>query len=337
MEDKHVVKVSIIVPVFNMEKYLQKCIDSLLNQTLREIEVVLINDRSSDLSGSICEEYKRKDSRVVLHTNHINIKQGMSINIGIKYAKGDFICFMGADDWVDLDYYEKLYLTAKKYNLDIVKAELAMYTEGKRLIRNNKTNQKIKKGLLKKQPMYTLFTDEYTTALFRREMILKHNIAHADIRNGQDIIFLLQATYYAKSISLIKGKYYYYRQHQKSTTHVRNIPYFDSTLQCFRLHVDFVNSKNIDREGYDFLFFRGLIGVTKRFPLFKDRPDLVEYQNEYVKKTIDIILDYKYDDGVLLKYLLQGLIKQQQLERINNSMTFNTLRAMLKLGRFLKK
>ena len=101
-------KVSIIVPVYNVEKYLERCLDSLINQTLTNIEIVCINDGSTDNSGKILDDYAAKDNRIkVIHQN--NAGQAVARNNGLKIANGNYINFVDSDDWVDLDFIEKLY------------------------------------------------------------------------------------------------------------------------------------------------------------------------------------------------------------------------------------
>lgn len=120
-------KVSIIVPVYNVEKYLRKCIDSLVNQTLNDIEIICINDGSTDKSLKILKEYKNKDSRIIL-LNQENSGQSVARNRGIEIAKGEYLGFVDPDDWIDLDYYEKLYNAAIGTNADIATAGIIRIT-----------------------------------------------------------------------------------------------------------------------------------------------------------------------------------------------------------------
>ena len=113
------VKVSIIVPVYKVEKFLSKCIDSLINQTLKEIEIILVNDGSTDNSGKICDEYAIRDKRIkVIHKKN----QGVSAarNDGLKLATGEYVIFCDSDDWMTEDACENLYMTAKSKDADIV-------------------------------------------------------------------------------------------------------------------------------------------------------------------------------------------------------------------------
>lgn len=111
-------KVSIITPVYNTEKYLGRCVDSLINQTLNDIEIILIDDGSTDSSLQIAQEYAKKDSRIIVLSQK-NAKQGAARNRGLDIAKGEFITFVDSDDWIELNFCELLYNAAVKYNVNI--------------------------------------------------------------------------------------------------------------------------------------------------------------------------------------------------------------------------
>lgn len=111
-------KISVIVPIYNVEKYLRRCIDSIINQTYRNLEIILVNDGSLDGSLDICKRYEKLDSRIKL----INKKNGglsSARNEGLKIATGDYISFIDSDDWINEDMYESLLSNAIKYNADI--------------------------------------------------------------------------------------------------------------------------------------------------------------------------------------------------------------------------
>ena len=111
-------KVSIIVPVYNTSEYLEKCLNSLIKQTLTDIEIICVNDGSTDKSLEILENYARNDQRIKIVTQE-NSGLSATRNNGIKIAQGEYIGFVDSDDYVDLDFYEKLYNTAIKYNSDL--------------------------------------------------------------------------------------------------------------------------------------------------------------------------------------------------------------------------
>ena len=112
------IKVSVIVPIYNSEKFLKKCLDSILNQTLQDIEIICVNDGSTDGSQIILDNYSKKDSRIKVIAQE---NQGLSEarNRGMFIATGEYVGFVDSDDWIDKDFYEKLYLYAKNYDADI--------------------------------------------------------------------------------------------------------------------------------------------------------------------------------------------------------------------------
>ena len=114
-------KVSVIVPVYGVEKYIHQCIDSILNQTLDDIEILLIDDGSKDNCPAIIDEYAKKDSRIIaIHKN--NGGYGSAMNVGLKNATGEYIGIVEPDDFIDKNMYEDLYNIAMKNSVDIVKS-----------------------------------------------------------------------------------------------------------------------------------------------------------------------------------------------------------------------
>ena len=112
-------KISIIVPIYNVEAYLDRCMQSLIMQTLREIEIIMVDDESPDNCPTICDNYAKQDSRIkVIHKKNGGL--GFARNSGLEIATGKYIAFLDSDDFVDISMYETLYNTATQYNLDTV-------------------------------------------------------------------------------------------------------------------------------------------------------------------------------------------------------------------------
>ena len=110
--------ISVIIPVYNVEKYIEQCIKSVVNQTYKNIEILLVNDGSTDKSGEICSEYAKKDNRIkVVYTENLGVSNAR--NIGLDEAKGEYLTFIDADDYVDERYIEQLYTQCKNTNSDI--------------------------------------------------------------------------------------------------------------------------------------------------------------------------------------------------------------------------
>ena len=132
--------ISVIVPVYNVEKYLEKCIDSILSQTFKNFEIILVDDGSTDSCGIICDEYERLDNRVkVIHK--INGGLSSARNSGLEIASGEYVAFVDSDDWIDKNMYQELYNEAKKNNADIVQCKFIKAKDENVSIYNNEFNE----------------------------------------------------------------------------------------------------------------------------------------------------------------------------------------------------
>lgn len=121
-------KVSVIVPVFNVEKYLRQCIESLIEQTLTDIEILLIDDGSPDSSGEICDEYAKSDSRIkVFHKK--NEGASLSRKYGVQHARGEYICFIDSDDYAENDFLENMYKAISENNADLAECDYTTFSE----------------------------------------------------------------------------------------------------------------------------------------------------------------------------------------------------------------
>jgi glycosyltransferase involved in cell wall biosynthesis len=111
-------KISVVVPVYNVEKYLKECIDSIINQTLEDIEIICVNDGSTDSSLEILNDYAKKDSRIIV-INKSNSGYGHTMNMGLNAATGEYVGIIESDDFADKNMFEDLYKLAKEYDADI--------------------------------------------------------------------------------------------------------------------------------------------------------------------------------------------------------------------------
>lgn len=123
------VKVSVIIPSFNTEKYISQCLDSVVNQTLKDIEIICVDNSSTDNTLAILNEYAEKDERIKVISKK-NEGPAVSRNVGIDTACGEYICFLDSDDFVDLEMYEKMYNTAKSKDLDLGMCKIATFEDG---------------------------------------------------------------------------------------------------------------------------------------------------------------------------------------------------------------
>ena len=135
--------ISVIVPVYNAEKYLKKCLDSLVNQSYKDLEIILVNDGSQDGSEKICKDYEEKDSRIIL-INKNNGGPSSARNLGIEKANGEYLSFIDSDDYLALDFYEKLEKSITKNNADIAFCKYVL-CYGEKIIKVNTKYKKTKR------------------------------------------------------------------------------------------------------------------------------------------------------------------------------------------------
>lgn len=125
-------KISIIVPIYNVEKYIEKCIQSILNQTFSDFELILVNDGSTDSCGEICDKYKKLDDRIIV-IHKVNGGLSSARNAGIDIARGEYIGFIDSDDYIHEKMYEILYNNAITYNSDIVICKKEMFMKKRKM------------------------------------------------------------------------------------------------------------------------------------------------------------------------------------------------------------
>lgn len=250
--------ISIVVPVYNVEKYLKRCLDSLVNQTYKNIEIILVNDGSTDSSLEICKGYAKKDSRVKIISKK-NEGLGYTRNEGINIAKGIYIAFIDSDDYVDENFYEKLYVSAKKYNSDMV------YASFKSVDKNNKMrttfNIKLNKQVyigedIKTNILYNVIENNGNhkrlpmsacMILYKKEIIDKYNIRFLSERQyaSEDLIFNLEFILKANTISIVNNAYYYYCYNQNSLTRKYKADRFKKVMIMYDYLKDFMKKEHL--------------------------------------------------------------------------------------------
>lgn len=203
-------KISIIVPVYNVENYLAKCVESILNQTYKNIEVILVNDGSKDTSGDICDYYAKKDNRVkVIHIDNGGVSNAR--NTGLNIASGKYVGFVDSDDYIKIDMYENLYKLLVKNKADIAEIDFILTNEAEfsRKIRKSYELILSKKNAIKYFLIGNSVGNNVVNKLFTRESI--RNIRFLNKAVGEDMYFVYQAIENVEKI-VVNTKYagYYY-------------------------------------------------------------------------------------------------------------------------------
>ncbi len=214
------IKVSVVLPIYNVAKYLPKCLDSLINQTLKDIEIICVNDASPDNSLQVLQEYVLKDNRIKI-IDQPNSGPGVARNNGINAALGKYIAFVDPDDWVDLDMFEKMYNAAELNQADLVECGVITHDE--------KTGKTKKKLGLYPQSDSPFNWSEYPDYIFhgitaawnklcRANILKQEQIVFANARCAEDQIFAIGIRIAANKIVYINEAFYHYLIRSTSLT-----------------------------------------------------------------------------------------------------------------------
>ena len=294
--------VSVIVPVYNVEEYLRQCLDSIVNQTLKEIEIICVNDGSTDSSLQILEEYAQKDERIKIITKE-NEGLGAARNTGMAYATGEYIGFVDSDDWVELDAYEKLYINAKSHNSDMVMCPIHIYDDN--------TNE-----LSHEQPYFNLdcFNENFDNCRFdhiktkdflfkisvtawnkvyKKSFLDKINVKFPEGLIFEDNPFFYETYLKTNNVSLVRDFLYFYRINRADSIVVKaDEKYFD-LIEIHELSIKvFIETNNFDEYKQDLLSYV----ISNLFYRCRDINEI--YREEFFKriKKCFINMDLKTDE-----------------------------------------
>lgn len=211
------VKVSVLVPIYNVEDFLAECLDSLVGQTLKEIEIVCINDGSTDSSLKIIKKYAKDDKRIVI-IDKKNSGYGDSMNKGLEKTTGEYVGIVESDDFIDLDAFEKMYKMAKKYDLDVVKTNFYEYmTKKKRdVAKSNMFLPDEENIVLNTREHRHVFYEQPSiwSAIYKREFLIENDIKFLPSPGAsyQDAGFNFKVWAAAKRVMMINRAFLHYRQ-----------------------------------------------------------------------------------------------------------------------------
>ena len=216
-------KVSVIIPIYNVEKYLKQCVDSVINQSLKDIEIILVDDGSTDSCPRICDDYAKQDKRIqVIHLPNDGL--GKAYNAGIAAAKSDYIGFVESDDFAEYDMYENLYNIAVEMNADIVKSSWFNYwsvPEEKNITEKPFKHFPIKKVInAEQEPKLVMTQAAVWSAIYEKKFLNDYNIKFLETPGAsyQDTSFAFKTTVAAKKIVLTSNAYIHYRQDNETSS-----------------------------------------------------------------------------------------------------------------------
>lgn len=287
-ERKITMKISVIIPVYNVEKYLKRCIESVINQTIKDLEIILVDDGSTDSSGRICDEYAKKDKRIkVIHKENGGLSDAR--NAGLDIARGYYISFVDSDDYIDNNMIEKLYYGCTKNNTDIAICDKILELENGKKFKEKMYNNSCELNQKETYENILLYSPSVWNKLFKRELFTDIRFPkgklYEDIITTNKLIDKSNKTFY------VEGTYYHYIQRQNSIVH-----------KNFNINkLDYINNA---KELYEF--------ILKRYP------DILEQCDAYYMLVLSTVISDMYLQRNQYKIQYNKYIKELSVYKKRN-------------------
>ncbi len=326
-------KISLIVPVYNVSKYLNKCIDSILKQTYKNLEIILIDDGSTDESPQICDEYAKKDQRIrVYHEKN----KGLSAtrNQGIRVSTGEFLAFIDSDDTITEDYCETLLNAILLKKADVASASLVMTRESGYVIetsddiKESEHNSKLKvynkRTILKEVLLRKSFKNYVCTKLYRRELfdscLFKENICY------EDVLFTYEMSKYIKKIVYVNKVCYNYLKRENSITATCSEKNLNDFLDVILYRYNDVYEKNLNYQVYNlFALLESIISISVKYVIAGRKYKTVAKKSTHIFSIITKALKNKSLEAKLLPLLNKSQKACLYLILYNHELFYNFL------------
>jgi len=312
-------KISIIIPVYNVEKYLRKALDSVINQTLKDLEILCINDCSPDNSLEILKEYQNKDNRIKIINLEENHGQGYGRNLGIEKATGKYIMFLDPDDWYTPDACEIAYNKISQNNNDFVLFEYCNFFEEDNtwtvedLYSKTFQNVNNKNNINPKELDFFFFFNAYTwNRIYKTSFIKEHNIRFSTARFGEDTRFLAMVLANATSFSFIEKPLYYYLQKSNNQMTLDYTKHWPLVIENHMNNLEYIktfNNKNITKN-YLTYSIDSILFWFKKFSYINrkiEKPYYAKMRSAFkkIKKENDFSHNYPELESRLFKIVLK--------------------------------
>lgn len=311
-------KLSIIIPVYNVEKYLRKCLESLVNQTLKDIEIICVNDGSTDSCPQILAEYVQKDSRIKL-INKSNEGVAMAWNTGLETVTSEYVGFVDADDWIELDTYELAYNAIVNNDVDYVCYGADIVLDYETNINAMKKYLKIKYKGVKKVDSCVIQKTPATmwNKIYKTEIIKNKNIHFSSRSRNEDTAFWLMYSVWAKHGYYLDKSLYHYVQRKNSIMGTKYQKLHKST-ECLKLIpqlVNYYNENNLTKKYYSMLQKQ-----LKSFVYLDYFNTPLSMKNEVLQEATEIFNNLNLE--ILNKLRFIKALKNKQYNKLNFVMEY---------------
>lgn len=318
-------KVSVIIPVYNTAPWLRRCLDSVCEQTLQDIEIICINDNSPDNSIKILNKYTKKDNRIIIVSLNKNCGVAISRNIGISISKGEYISFIDSDDAIELDFFDKLYSKALESNSNIIKACR------KKIHEDNSIEYEPLNELIHKNT--TAFTWQFTTAIYNKNFIIENELNFPqNVTNAEDVSFLYKLISNNPTISFVNTTYYlYYRRKNSMNPEILSRQHACSGIDGFIDIIKYINKKQVNIDIYNSIHNNLL--YTSLFRVLKvnteDRVCILNKSIELYNYILNTSKNISINKELLFIYT--ELIKNNKhlIDMIINTINLNSIKTII--------
>ena len=315
--EEYTAPITVIIPIYNIgEQYLKECIDSVVGQTMKDIQIICVNDGSTDNSIHILKQYANRDKRIQI-INKSNEGLGKTRNTAFPHIKGKYVLFVDADDWLEIDACEKLYDVAENTNAQLVQFFFYIKNESKHI--NRYVNEYVRYKFYQDNLKYN---DEFELAdkisnlpilqcfnkLWRTSFLRDNNLCFENILGtGEDIVMSWKGIVLAETISVLPEKLYYYRYRETSISHKQGGKHIDILDSCNKIY-DFLIEQNLyDKPEYRNFFLSKKLEIYYRFGLrIVSKKDKKAYQQKFSDSLTDDMRDFYYH-GTFKKYWFKHL------------------------------
>lgn len=316
-------KVSIIIPVYNVEQYLPQCIESCINQTLKDIEIILVNDGSTDSSGAICNRYAQNESRIIL-LNQANGGLSSARNAGIDIASADYIVFLDSDDWMDKEACEIAYNSARINNADVVfwgtvkeyhtkKSVQIPILSNDCIIHGEDLNWLKRRlvGLIGNELSTPTKTDAFNSAwgkLYKKSWLIIHKIRFVDTKKigSEDVLFNIQYfSFVQKAVYLNLFLNHYRQDNPNSLTKNHNFTLFPRFLNLFSDINSFISANKLPTDYKNALNNRIALSTINNILSITSKNNASSYLEKiaHIKTLLNNSVYFKALEQLELKYL----------------------------------
>ena len=302
-------KVSVIVPFYNVEKYIDRCLNSLVNQTLEDIEIIIVNDGSKDNSETIAKEYASKYKNKIIYLKKENGGLSDARNYAIPYATGEYIAFLDSDDYVEVNMYEQMYEKAKKENADIVECDFLW----------EYPNEKIEsKGRIYKDKHDILLNARVVAwnKLIKKELIEKTKIKFPYGLRYEDVEFFYKLIPYINKLDIVNKPFVHYVQRDNSISNSQNsrtkeiIDILDNVINYYKENAIYEEYKNELEYNYARYI---LCSSLLRMIMIENKKERKEIINDSWNKLNDTFPNWKKN-----KYIKNKTLKNKYMLSVNN-------------------